>query len=260
MLKIKYIKTIFVMVTLILTWMIWILGDMFYKEHISVFITIGTLIPSIVGLFLLYILNKQKLIESLKSGVSFHISFKNFLFIFLTIPFISLISYLIMVIFHLDLPDVSYQLYELPIVFIVIMFTMGPVGEEFGWRGLLANQMMKQNGVLKTSLTIGLIWSLWHLPLFFIKDALQYTFVSLYGFIPAFLGYLIYTLLLSIFITILYQRTKYKLSSAIFIHTIANMTIGVMPLVFNYIGAIIYISLMFVVISSIYILDQKGII
>jgi membrane protease YdiL (CAAX protease family) len=45
----------------------------------------------------------------------------------------------------------------------------GPLGEELGWRGYLHGELRKRHSLLKSSLTIGVIWGLWHLPLWLVS-------------------------------------------------------------------------------------------
>jgi len=45
----------------------------------------------------------------------------------------------------------------------------GPLGEELGWRGFLQNELNKRFPLLKSSLIVGVIWALWHLPLWFVS-------------------------------------------------------------------------------------------
>ena len=54
-----------------------------------------------------------------------------------------------------------------PIVFITTVFVGGPIAEELGWRGYAQPRMQVQLGAGLAGLTIGIIWSLWHLPLFY---------------------------------------------------------------------------------------------
>jgi membrane protease YdiL (CAAX protease family) len=58
---------------------------------------------------------------------------------------------------------------------IVIQATLGfllcvlpAIGEEIGWRGFLAPELAKRIGFTKTSLLIGIIWAVWHYPLFLV--------------------------------------------------------------------------------------------
>jgi membrane protease YdiL (CAAX protease family) len=42
----------------------------------------------------------------------------------------------------------------------------GPIGEEIGWTGYALQPMLKRFGPLRGSLFLGVLWALWHLPLF----------------------------------------------------------------------------------------------
>jgi uncharacterized protein len=41
------------------------------------------------------------------------------------------------------------------------------LGEEFGWRGFLLPRLMPRFSVLPACLLVGVIWALWHWPLFY---------------------------------------------------------------------------------------------
>lgn len=55
-------------------------------------------------------------------------------------------------------------------IFGTIRSAANALGEEIGWRGFLTPEMYKRYGYTKTSLIIGLIWSLWHLPILLFAD------------------------------------------------------------------------------------------
>jgi uncharacterized protein len=42
----------------------------------------------------------------------------------------------------------------------------GPLGEELGWRGFLLPELQKDNSAIKSSIIVGFIHCIWHLPLF----------------------------------------------------------------------------------------------
>ena len=45
----------------------------------------------------------------------------------------------------------------------------GPLGEELGWRGFLQNELEIKHSALKSSLIVGLLWGILHLPLWMIS-------------------------------------------------------------------------------------------
>ncbi len=48
---------------------------------------------------------------------------------------------------------------------------LGQAGEELGWRGYALPRLAARFGYAWSSLIIGTIWALWHLPLFYIAGA-----------------------------------------------------------------------------------------
>jgi len=52
-----------------------------------------------------------------------------------------------------------------PVAFVTAL-PFGPLGEEFGWRGYALPRMLAERGALTSAVIIGLIWTMWHVPLF----------------------------------------------------------------------------------------------
>jgi uncharacterized protein len=55
----------------------------------------------------------------------------------------------------------------------LVLLVGGPLGEEFGWRGYAMPALTARWGWRAASLVIGIVWGLWHLPLFFIAGTAQ---------------------------------------------------------------------------------------
>jgi membrane protease YdiL (CAAX protease family) len=62
-----------------------------------------------------------------------------------------------------------------PVPFIISMLVAGPLAEEFGWRGTAYPRMRASMGRISTALVLGVIWAVWHAPLFFIPGTVQNT-------------------------------------------------------------------------------------
>ena len=253
----KHRILIYIVMTYALSWIIWAFSFIFKDIEPSLFITIGTFVPSIIGIFLYFKMNHISVITFLSIQLKFRLKAKNYFMIFLLPMIIIAISYGFMKLFSFETSDVSYRWFELPIVFITILFLMGPLGEEFGWRGYLHSVLKEKYNLFHTSLIIGLIWSIWHLPLFFIEGALQNEFTKLYGIGLSLSGYLIYTVMISLWIGVYFEKTKRSIVTALIIHTMANLAIGYLPLVFNQNGAIVQGSVMLIVSMMIFIKNYK---
>ena len=49
----------------------------------------------------------------------------------------------------------------------LLFFNAGPLQEEFGWRGYAFEHLRNKYSALTAAILAGLMWGLWHLPLFF---------------------------------------------------------------------------------------------
>lgn len=61
-----------------------------------------------------------------------------------------------------------------PLVALGYTMISGPLSEEFGWRGFAQPRLRLRLGRWGTALVIGLVWGLWHLPLFFLDGTGQH--------------------------------------------------------------------------------------
>ncbi|WP_234123557.1 CPBP family intramembrane glutamic endopeptidase [Clostridium hydrogenum] len=102
------------------------------------------------------------------------------------------------------------------VLFIVIVLFGGPIQEEFGWRGFLLPRLQKKFHPVFSAVIVGVVWSIWHLPMFFISGS---------GY-NDFLIYMVETIILSIEITWIYNKTNGSLLFPVLIHGIDN-TYGV---------------------------------
>jgi uncharacterized protein len=92
------------------------------------------------------------------------------------------------------------------------LLILGPLSEEIGWRGYALGRLQTRWNALTSSLIIGVVWALWHLPLFMIVGTSQHEMG-----VP-FFGFLMKLTASSIFYTWLYNNTKQSLWSAILLH------------------------------------------
>jgi hypothetical protein len=110
----------------------------------------------------------------------------------------------------------------LPVAFLFILFLGGPVQEEFGWRGYLLDPLQGPLGATGAGLAIGLIWAVWHVPLFYIPSQTIYYNAPMLGFFAS-------ITLLSVLLTWLYNNTNRSLLPALLLHTAFNWGNGMFP-------------------------------
>ncbi|WP_251075300.1 CPBP family intramembrane glutamic endopeptidase [Streptomyces sp. ISL-12] len=61
-----------------------------------------------------------------------------------------------------------------PAAFLVSMIVSGPLSEEPGWRGTAYPRMRATMGLFPVTLILGVVWAVWHLPLFLIDGTVQH--------------------------------------------------------------------------------------
>ena len=91
-------------------------------------------------------------------------------------------------------------------------------GEEIGWRGFALPRLLSRYGPWRASAIIGLVWSVWHFPLFFMPGMPQYG--------TPFLSYVPYLIALSTVMTVLALFTRSSVIIATIFHGSVN-TIGI---------------------------------
>ena len=118
------------------------------------------------------------------------------------------------------------------------IFFLSVLGEELGWRGYALPQLQRRFGLLWASLIIGILWGVWHIPLWWMES-------NFHSQIPFYL-FLLENIALSVVITWVYTNTKGSILLVSLFHAASNLTIGVAPLLPEYTGGSLiplYISL-----------------
>jgi membrane protease YdiL (CAAX protease family) len=111
---------------------------------------------------------------------------------------------------------------ELPIALVFIFFLGGPLQEEFGWRGYAFEHLREKYSALLAAVIAGLMWGLWHLPLFFVPRAEDYYNNPVWGL-------LLTTVLAGIILAWIYVNTKGSIFAAMLGHTMFNWSNWVLP-------------------------------
>jgi uncharacterized protein len=105
--------------------------------------------------------------------------------------------------------------------FMVWILLLGPLPEELGWRGYALDQLQRRRSALSSSVILGLIWAVWHLPLFFVKGSYHHNlgFGSL-----SFWSYCVTVVALSVLFTWIYNNNSRSILAAILFHFVLNLT------------------------------------
>jgi membrane protease YdiL (CAAX protease family) len=106
-------------------------------------------------------------------------------------------------------------------VFMIWILLLGPLPEELGWRGYALDQLQRNWSALTSSLILGVIWAVWHLPLFFVKGSYQHN-LGLGSL--SFWSYSVTVVELSVLFTWIYNNNARSVLAAILFHFVLNLT------------------------------------
>ncbi|MBS7252201.1 MAG: CPBP family intramembrane metalloprotease [Candidatus Freyarchaeota archaeon] len=113
--------------------------------------------------------------------------------------------------------------------FVYIFFLGGPFQEEFGWRGYALTRLQERYSALVSSVMLGVIWAIWHLPL-----NLMYLTGPQY---QVGIAWLSSTVILFVFVSILftwiYNNTGGSIFATLIFHTMLNLSTYVVFPVFE---------------------------
>ena len=115
----------------------------------------------------------------------------------------------------------SPQPIVLAIPYFILMLIIGGGQEEFGWRGYAQAPLQKKIGVIPASLVIGVVWGIWHLPLWFMTGDLH----SAYSFF----AFVLMTTSISLMYAWLYNSSGKKLIVVMFFHAMNNTAAPLLP-------------------------------
>ncbi len=113
----------------------------------------------------------------------------------------------------------KYFLLRYPLLFVLIFFGGGPLGEEIGWRGFALPRMQSRYGALRATLLLGVLWTFWHLMEFFTSaqgGGPGTGLVAFYFHLPVFL---IQVTALAVIMTWVFNCTRGSILIAILLHT-----------------------------------------
>jgi membrane protease YdiL (CAAX protease family) len=88
---------------------------------------------------------------------------------------------------------------HMPYWFLLLIMPPFVLGEEIGWRGYALSRIQTGRSALAASLILGVLWALWHIPSFLMRNSLHQN--------SPFLPWMLWTCLMAIVLTWLYNNT-----------------------------------------------------
>lgn len=189
---------------------------------------LGGCAPTFVGLLLIFILyNRADRIAYLKSIIYIRrIKAVWWLFMLLVFPLVYAAAIGLDLLLHGSVPQMTNlkAVIANPVSFfplLLLSFLSGPFSEELGWRGYALLPMINRMGLAKAAVLLGLIWGIWHFPLYLMPDTWhgQMGF-GLYGFV----SFMVLSIGLSLIMAVVYMKTGQSIVSALVLHVSSNFT------------------------------------
>lgn len=123
---------------------------------------------------------------------------------------------------------------------ILMSFITGATGEELGWRGFALPRLLRRYNVIISSLILGIIWGIWHLPLWFTGMGWEE--------IP-FLMFMYLGICMTLIITWIFINTNGNMVLVTIFHMSFNVSLGLITQVWqiNMHDAVLYLSIGFTI-------------
>ena len=211
------------------TWLFWIPAALIGQEAstpVMLLRYLGGIGPVVAAIILAYIAqSKEGRRDYWQRVIDFRrINVKWYAVVFLAVPLLTAIAALLDLLLggsgiQLEAMSgfVSCPWAILPFVAFILLF--GPLPEELGWRGYALDRLQIKWSALSASLVLGTVWSLWHLPLFFIEG----TYQNELGLgTLSFWMFLIDMVPKAILYTWVYNNTRRSILSAVLLHFMVN--------------------------------------
>lgn len=226
----------FILLTFTFSWLCWLPGLLLTYGVLAPSQTldtvknilqwVGGIGPSLAALFLVIRNDGKTGIKALfKRVIQFKIGMW-YLPTFMLLPLGVILGHVVNgLIFDAPFPqkDILSEPWWIPVLFAI--FFILQFSEELGWRGYALGRLQNRWNALTSSLLLGALWTLWHLPMFLSAGFGQHDNQLPYG------QFSITIILTTVLITWLQNNTNGSLVPAFVMHTMIALTGEVLPLV-----------------------------
>ena len=180
----KYKPLFYFAITFIATYAFFFIGaNVSFRDENSglylLFLLLGLMAPFIISLVMLFTSRnanlKRNFINRLVNPKL--IQLKYLPVFFLLMPFAVLTSIVISLPFGGSISQFQFAKefsFSSGFVPVLLSLFLAATFEELGWRGYAFDSLQSRFNYFKASIIFGVLWSLWHFPLLFVKDTYQY--------------------------------------------------------------------------------------
>ena len=229
---ITYKPKLFFILIFAVTWTFWFaapyLGDPINSDPIFLmFMLAGLFTPFTTALYLIFI-SKNDALKSTFSNKLFNIKlikWKTIPLFLILFPASIIISVLISTLFGYSFDqftiadEFSFSIGGIPTLLVLLL---AACFEELGWRGYAVESLNNKFNYFEATAIFGVLWSLWHLPMFFIPESyqaelLQEDFILVINFFVSIIP-------LAFIISWFCKKNSGSILGAILIHSIVNLS------------------------------------
>lgn len=231
---------LFFLLTFIYSWLLWLpfvlqgLGVLQLSEPVKSLMTLAVALGAFGPLFSAIILIAHKdrwlgLKKFFRDALIFRIKMVYYLLALLIPLLITAAAHYIVNFTNIDtlpgnlFPDnLPVPVIVLIIPYFIFILLAGGGQEEFGWRGYAQEPLQQRFGILSGSILLGIVWGVWHLPLWLMpgEGHTNYSFFAFFIFIVS----------LSVIIGWLYNASGKKLVIPWLMHTVSNVSVPFFPI------------------------------
>ena len=213
----RYPLAAYFVLAYVFAWAIWIPAVVLQEAApslVMVMFMVGTFAPTVAAILLTsFWEGKRQVKTSLYRLLEWRVGIVWYLVVLLGPPILVILVGGLSALLGGHGPDLGNLAVLVPTFLFTLVFG-GPLAEELGWRGYALPRLQAGRTALTASLVLGLLWSLWHLPLFFLEGSVQ-------SQIPI-AAYLIMTVSLTVLFTWVYNNTGGSVLMALLFHGMVN--------------------------------------
>lgn len=110
---------------------------------------------------------------------------------------------------------------------VILILVYAPAFEELGWRGYGMDSLKSRFSLFTASLWFGVLWALWHLPLFFINHYYHNQLLSNW---LCFANFWVAVMPMAFIINWLYYRNNRSIIACFLFHLSADISLSIIPL------------------------------
>lgn len=211
--------------TFLISWPIWLIGNLFLPRELTIItLIIGGFGPFVSAILIIRLSEgRESLTKWLRSLFNFRIHLFWYLLGGILAPFaIASVHHLVYIAMggqsgvDLSLEWLSYFAYLIP----TALFTGG--NEEPGWRGYITPVLIKRFNIILAQIAIGVLWALWHLPMYFTGEWGSNS--------QPLLLLIIYAIPLSMILTWLFYKSKKSIIPVMLLHAGTNVVFRYFPM------------------------------